>query len=654
MARLMLANQATAARRRAYFDARDATDGITAEVGEALGQPQISTNGGAFTNVGIGTLTAIGTGRYYADLTQAAVATAGTLIETRYKSAATAESPGDSIQVVAFDPDDTVRLGLTALPSAAANAAGGLPVSIAGALNLDTQLAATNEVTAARMGALTDWINGGRLDLIIDSLLARLGVPTDFGSGVLTLAANLQDLADDGTAIYSRATDSLQAIRDRGDAAWTTGAGGSDRLLLVDTTIATLASQTSFTLAAGSADNNAYNNCTIVIEDVVTATQKALGMVLSYTGATKTVTLKEALAYTIAATDKVYILAENSLKSTVANRQLDVTATGAAGIDWANVENPATAVDLAATAIQLADTITTYTGNTLQTGDVITAINDLANATDGLTALKALLDAIPTTAMRGTDSAALASEVTAARMSELDAVTAGKMANQVDEIRTDTGVIGTAGAGLSDITINQASVNAIWDEVLTKALHNVNKSAGKRLRKIDAAFEVHSGTAQGGTASTIQFDTGASAVDNIYNGDRVIIVDGTGVSEHGIIISYVGATFTATMSENWVVTPDFTSEFEIIPASVDVATVKHSTQTAGDIPALINGLADVTAAQVLTQVNTALDTAIPGSPTANSINQRVAAVDDLTQAAGARLSRCNRTPITSRRGCRRR
>ena len=42
------------------------------------------------------------------------------------------------------------------------------------------------------------------------------------------------------------------------------------------------------------------------------------------------------------------------------------------------------------------------------------------------------------TDMRGTDSAALASEVTAARMSELDAGTAGKMANQVDIIQTDT------------------------------------------------------------------------------------------------------------------------------------------------------------------------------------------------------------------------
>lgn len=81
---------------------------------------------------------------------------------------------GTEIQLVNFDPEDAVRMGLTALPNAAADAAGGLPISDAGGLDLDAQLANTNEVTAARMGALTDWIDGGRLDLLLDALIARL------------------------------------------------------------------------------------------------------------------------------------------------------------------------------------------------------------------------------------------------------------------------------------------------------------------------------------------------------------------------------------------------------------------------------------------------------------------------------------------------
>lgn len=67
-----------------------------------------------------------------------------------------------------------------ALPNAAADAAGGLPISDAGGLDLDTKLADTNEVTAARMGALTDWIDDGRLDALLDAIKAKTdNLPAD-------------------------------------------------------------------------------------------------------------------------------------------------------------------------------------------------------------------------------------------------------------------------------------------------------------------------------------------------------------------------------------------------------------------------------------------------------------------------------------------
>ncbi len=103
---------------------------------------------------------------------------------------------------------------------------------------LDTEVAAiladTNELQ-------TDWANGGRLDnildarasqtsvdtvdTVVDGIAAAVGTPTNFGSGTSTIAANLQDLADNGTATFDRSTDSLQAIRDRGDAAWGSSGG---------------------------------------------------------------------------------------------------------------------------------------------------------------------------------------------------------------------------------------------------------------------------------------------------------------------------------------------------------------------------------------------------------------------------------------------
>lgn len=85
---------ATAA--KMWFFLVDVGDGLTAEVGEATGQPQISKNGGAWGTDGIGTLSHIGNGHYSADvdLTDVTLAAAiGDRLIGRYKSAATAEAP---------------------------------------------------------------------------------------------------------------------------------------------------------------------------------------------------------------------------------------------------------------------------------------------------------------------------------------------------------------------------------------------------------------------------------------------------------------------------------------------------------------------------------------------------------------------------------
>ena len=126
-------------------------------------------------------------------------------------------------------------------------------------------------------------------------------------------------------------------------------------------------------------------------------------------------------------------------------------------------------------------------------------------------------------------------------------------------------------------------VDLIWDEALTGGTHNVSNSSGKRLRQIEAAFVVDSGTAQAGTATTITLAATASTTDNIYRGDRIIITENTGVGEHGIVVSYVGSTRVATMAETWVTTPDNTSVYEVQPASVDVETWQHAVVDADNL-----------------------------------------------------------------------
>jgi hypothetical protein len=97
----------------------------------------------------------------------------------------------------------------TALPAAAADAAGGLVISDAGGLDIDAKLANTNEVTVARMGALTDWINGGRLDLIIDIIAAD--TTTDIPATIATAQTAIDAiLVDTGTTLQGE-LDAIQA-----------------------------------------------------------------------------------------------------------------------------------------------------------------------------------------------------------------------------------------------------------------------------------------------------------------------------------------------------------------------------------------------------------------------------------------------------------
>lgn len=115
----------------------------------------------------------------------------------------------------------------------------------------------------------------------------------------------------------------VNTVFDRSLTQTVSGSGASASIIdiggtgaIQSTTIATLASQTSFTLTAGSADNDAYNNLTIVITDATTSTQKAVGTISDYVGSTKTVTLAaDPGIFTMAAGDRVEILAGGGASS---------------------------------------------------------------------------------------------------------------------------------------------------------------------------------------------------------------------------------------------------------------------------------------------------------------------------------------------------
>ncbi len=160
---------------------------------------------------------------------------------------------------------------------------------------------------------------------------------------------------------------------------------------------------------------------------------------------------------------------------TTTGRSLDVSAGGEAGVDWANVGSPTTAVDLSGTDIQLCDTVTTNTD------------------------------------VRGTDSAALASVCTEGRLAELDAA---NLPSTTDDTLTDTAELGAAvGVSLSaDIAAvkNDTALTLVDTADMQPKLGTpaTDVSADIAAVKGDtAATLTDTGTTIPGTITTLQSDT---------------------------------------------------------------------------------------------------------------------------------------------------
>lgn len=127
----------------------------------------------------------IGNGYYRLDLPDAAVAAGATGVLV-HGTVTGMVVIGCYIQLVAYDPFDTVRLGLTALPNAAAEASGGLYTRGTGAGQINQANNGQIDANAARTGGTT---NTGR-DIGASVLLS-----SGTGTGQLSLSSGLVTLA---------------------------------------------------------------------------------------------------------------------------------------------------------------------------------------------------------------------------------------------------------------------------------------------------------------------------------------------------------------------------------------------------------------------------------------------------------------------------
>lgn len=202
------------------------------------------------------------------------------------------------------------------------------------------------------------------------------------------------------------------------------------------------------------------------------------------------------------------------------------------------------------------DVNATHVGDTSQTG------GDLASL---ITTVDTVVDGIQTDLDNGTDG--------------LGAIKADTAA-----ILDDTG---TNGVLLAATATSAQLVDDIWDETIAASDHNVANSAAKRLREV-ATIAV-TDTAQAGAAGTITLAAGASSSDDIYNGEQVTIIDGTGAGQARLITDYNGTTKVATVDRNWTVNPDSTSVYSIQGADADIRSIEGDDAAADNLLAMFDG-----------------------------------------------------------------
>jgi hypothetical protein len=399
------------------------------------------------------------------------------------------------------------------------------------------------------------------------------------------------DLSDNTDAgFYSAGSEYLVAIDAITVDAVTTG-GWIARFIigyreaLYNTTISSVNSQTSIVLSAGPAEDDALNGMWVVLHDVASAVQFAYGIVQDYTGASKTVTLAAAPTFTVAATDNVSVMGLAPLQPTVAGRTLDVTATGAAGIDWNNVENPTTTLNLSGTSTALTTTaIADQVWDEDITGHVAVSSAGImlqpirsANCQAGGSTTTIVLDASASATDDYYNNMLIESFVAADGTNKISrfvddyvgatkTVTVATMPHSPGA--TYRYVIKGFGA-IAGATAPTASDNAaaVWNAARASYL-----AAGSFGQSVGGQIS-HSGTAQAGTTASVTLAAAAeSSTNNLYRYHQVDIVEGTGAGQSSYATGYTAASRVLAVDPAFAVAPDSTSVVVLRKVGLDAAT----------------------------------------------------------------------------------
>jgi hypothetical protein len=289
-----------------------------------------------------------------------------------------------------------------------------------------------------------------------------------------------------------------------------------------------------------------------------------------------------------------------TLRPTTAGRTLDVTATGAAGIDWGNVENPTTAVDLSATDIQLCDTVTTNTDMVSEPPSASDIVDEWetqsqADPTGFHVNVLEVNGTAQTANDNGADINAILVDTNELQTNQGDWATAtgfsthsaADVADAVwDEAATGHTDAGKAGAQMwTDVDAILADTNELQTDDIPGTLSTMD---GK-LDTIDGIVDdilVDTGTTIPGTITTI--DNEIEAIDTVVD---AILVD-TGTTLDGKLDTIDGNVYTILADTNELQTDDIPGSLATIATAIEAVDDYVDTEIAAILALLDDARAE--------------------------------------------------------------
>jgi hypothetical protein len=112
--------------------------------------------------------------------------------------------------------------------------------------------------------------------------------------------------------------------------------------------------------------------------------------------------------------------------------------------------------------------------------------------------------------------------------------------------------------------------DAVWDEVLTGATHNVNQSSGKQLRQLSEALVATEGSVNDASASTTQFDSDLTNVDGFWNDTVLVFIDGDLQGQARTVDAFLNANgnFSFDAVDGWTSAPANGTNFLLLATHV--------------------------------------------------------------------------------------